>query len=444
MEQRIILVEDDDALRVATAQMLELAGHHVDAFAGAGAALAVLTADFTGMIVSDIRMPRIDGLQLLVQVRVLDADIPVVLVTGHGDVSMAVKALHDGAADFLVKPFAADHLTATVRRSLAHRALVIENRRLRQLAAGPNLDSQLIGRSPVMQRLRQTIDQLAIANLDVLIEGETGTGKELVAAMLHRRGPRAGRPFVTIDCAALGDTAEIELFGHAADSVAHTWRAHDGHIVRTGGGTLLLDDVDGLPMTLQARLLRVIEEREVLPIGAERPTSLDLHVIATSKIALSDAVIAGRFRADLYYRLAATRLRVPPLRERDDDVIEMFATFAEEARQQFGLPGWTPNMVILEYLRSYEWPGNIRELRSFARQAVLGASQLNEIDPVVADDLPSRVAAFEATAIEAALRAHHGSVPLVLAALKIPRKTLYDKMNRYRLTPSRFKPRAAS
>ena len=438
--QRIILVEDDEALRAATAQLLELAGHDVDVFAGAGAALAALTTDFTGMIVSDIRMPGMDGLTLMSHVRALDPDIPVVLVTGHGDVPMAVKALHDGAADFLVKPFAADHLTAAVRRSLAHRALVIENRRLRDLAAAADRDHPLLGQSAPMQRLRLAMAQLADAPVDVLIEGETGTGKELVALLLHRRSERRARPFVAVNCAGLDEgAAELALFGDRGEGITATRLIHDGQIALSSGGTLVLDEVDALPLRVQARLLRVIEEREIHPFGAERPRALNLRVIATTKVDLARAVEAGRFRADLYYRLDATRLQVPRLRDRGDDVLALFATFAEEARDQFGVTDWAPDMTLLDHLRSCDWPGNVRELRSFAYDAVLGASARNRDDDAGTSDLPARVAAFEASAIEAALRGHHGNVPAVLAELGLPRKTLYDKMARYQLVPARFR-----
>jgi two-component system C4-dicarboxylate transport response regulator DctD len=380
-----------------------------------------------------------DGLTLMAQVRALDPDIPIVLVTGHGDVPMAVKALHDGAADFLVKPFAADHLTAAVRRSLAHRALVIENRRLRDLAAAADQDHPLLGQSAPMQRLRLAMAQLADAPVDVLIEGETGTGKDLVALLLHRRSTRRARPFVAVSCAGLGDaTAERELFGDI-DGTAAARLAHDGQIALSNGGTLLLDEVEALPPTIQARLLRVIEEREIHPFGAERPRTLSLRVIATTKIDLAAAVDAGQFRADLYYRLNATRLRVPPLRERGDDVLGLFATFAEEACHQFTVTDWMPNLRLLDHLRSCDWPGNVRELRSFAYDAVLGASTPDDTEAAITSDLPTRVATFEAHAIEAALRTHQGNVPAVLATLGIPRKTLYDKMARHGLVPSRFR-----
>jgi len=240
MTGQVIFVEDDDALRQATAQALELAGIDVLPFARADHAMAAVTRDFAGAIVSDIRMPHMDGLELLAAVRAIDADIPVILITGHGDIAMAVGAMRDGAADFLTKPFATDHLVAAVRRSLDHRALVMDNRRLRLLAEQP-ADDPLIGDSPVMQRLRHVVRQLAEADIDVLVEGETGTGKELVATLLHRWGRRRARPLMAVNCGALSEgLAEIELFGHASDSVPHTRLSRVGQIAgpaaaRAGG-----------------------------------------------------------------------------------------------------------------------------------------------------------------------------------------------------------------
>lgn len=440
MLQHVLLVEDDDDLRIATAQTLELAGHEVQAFADARTALSAIDANFCGVVVSDIRMPRMDGLELLAEIIKLDPEIPVILVTGHGDVPMAVRALHDGAADFLTKPFAAEHLKATVRRSLEHRAMVVEIRRLRELAALADQDHPLLGASPAMKTLRSDIDILAAADLDVLIEGETGTGKELVAVALHRRGPRMRGPLVAFNCAGMSeDAAAGELFGHAADSVAHDRRARDGQIVISSGGTLLLDNVDALTMTLQARLLRVLEEREVHPIGQERPTAVNLHVVTTSSVDLATAVAEGRFREDLLYRLRASLLRVPPLRHRGDDVLALFGTFTEEAKEQHGVDHWAPDAFLVDYLRSHDWPGNVRELRSFAFAAVLGTAATPERVRDVQPDLPTRVANFEAKVIEDVLRTHRGNVVAALDVLGIPRKTLYDKMARHGIAPSRYR-----
>ncbi|MES2339072.1 MAG: sigma-54 dependent transcriptional regulator [Pseudomonadota bacterium] len=434
----VIFVEDDDSLRIATTQALQLAGFEVRAFAEASSALAAITPDFAGAIVSDIRMPGMDGLDLLAAVVARDPDLSVILVTGHGDVAMAVSALHRGAFDFLTKPFATEHLTASVARAIERRALVVENRRLRAAAAGAG-DSPLIGDSAAMIRLRASIQQLADADIDVLVEGETGTGKELVATMLHRLGPRRARPFVAVNCGALPEgLAEIELFGHAADSVAHTRLSRDGQIAASSGGTLLLDEIDSMPIAMQARLLRVIEEREVQPIGETRPRVVDLRVVATTKSDLATAVAEGRFRADLFYRLNTVRLRVPPVRERERDAFTLFAAFVDEAKVQLGRTDFTLDDRASRQLKSHDWPGNVRELRNFAFESVLGLDPAT--DPVAdAADLPSRVAAYEAMLIEDALRRHGGRVTAAIAQLGIPRKTFYDKVTRHGIDLAAFR-----
>lgn len=435
LDQTVFFVEDDEQLRLATVQALELAGLSVRPFSSAETALAELKGAFDGAIVSDVRMPRMDGLQLLAAVRAIDPDIPVILVTGHGDVAMAVATLKDGAFDFLTKPFAAEHLIAVVRRGLERRALQIENRRLRAAAEANEAQSSLIGASAAMARLRSAIRQLAAADLDVLIEGETGTGKELVARFLHRLGPRRGRPFVAVNCAALSEAhAEFELFGYAIDSAPHTRMPRKGQIAASNGGTLLLDEIDSMPVNVQGHLLRVLEEREVRPIGAEHPEPIDLHVVATTKVDLQVAATQGRFRSDLFHRLAVTRLRVPPLREREDDVALLFAEFVDEAKSQLNRPDATPNEASLYQLRSHHWPGNVRELRNFAFATVLGLPNsmgANHISDK--GGLKERVAAFEAAAITEALESARGNVGAAMQILGLPRKTFYDKIARLNL-----------
>ncbi|MHA6721931.1 sigma-54-dependent transcriptional regulator [Sphingomonas sp. RS2018] len=436
----VMLVEDDDTLRDAVEQSLRLAGHTVVAHADARRALATLSKGFDGVIVSDIRMPGMDGLAFAAAVRALDPDLPVILVTGHGDVAMAVSALHDGVFDFLTKPFAIDHLLAGIARALERRALVTENRRLRALAEASDGDSPLIGDSPAMERLRATIRTLSTADVDVLIEGETGTGKEIVAHLLHRQGPRRGRPLIAVNCAALtAESALVELFGHAADSVGHTRLSRDGQIAASSGGTLLLDEIDSMPLSVQAALLRVLEEREVLPIGANRPQSVDLRVVATTKADLSAAVAAGTFRADLFYRLDTVRLRVPPLRERGDDAQRLFAVFVEEVKAQTGRHDAVVGAAAARRIVEHGWPGNVRELRNFAFESVLGVAP-QSLAPA-RTDLPSQVAAFEAEAIRAALTRAGGRVVRALEDLGIPRKTFYDKVTRHGIDPADFRER---
>ncbi|MEG3181360.1 sigma-54-dependent transcriptional regulator [Sphingomonas sp. LT1P40] len=437
-DPQILFVDDDAALLEANVQTLELAGLTVRAFADAQTALGAVTRAFAGVVVSDIRMPGMDGLQLFARLRAIDPEIPVILITGHADVPMAVGALRDGAFDFLSKPFAGDHLVASVNRALAHRALVLDNRALREAAAAPQ-DSPLIGDSPAMVRLRETIAQVARADIDVLIEGETGTGKELVAAMLHRGSPRAARPFVAVNCAALPETyAEIELFGHAADAVPNGRFARTGRIEASNRGSLFLDDIDGMPLAVQSRLLRVIEEREVLPIGEQRPIPLDLRVIASVKYDLNVLIAEGRFRSDLYFRLNVVRLSIPPLRERRTDVAPLFASFVAEAIAQTGQDGFRITDGVRRHLVEHDWPGNVRELRNFAFSAVLDVADAQNWR----DETPSlaeRVGRYEEMLVREALGLTGGSVTRAMALLQVPRKTLYDKMQRAGITPGDYR-----
>ena len=438
-EQIVFFVDDDAALREANSQSIELAGIDVRTFADAESALARLDADFTGVLVSDIRMPGIDGLQLFARVRAIDPEIPVILITGHADVPMAVSALRDGAFDFLAKPFAADHLVASTRKALENRRLVLDNRRLR--AAAEAADSPLIGDSPAMARLRATIAQVARADIDVLIEGETGTGKELVAAMLHRQSPRSARAFVAVNCAALPEaSAETELFGHVADAVPHARFDRAGRIAASNRGTLFLDEIDGMPPALQGRLLRVLEEREVLPIGGERPVPLDLRVIAAAKRTLAHMVEAGEFRNDLYFRLDVVRLWIPPLRERRADIPQLFAHFVAEATAQMRQGPFRMSDAVRRHLLEHDWPGNVRELRNFAFGAVLDLP--GGIAPAGREDalpLPERVRRYEDMLVREAIELAGGSATRAMAILGIPRKTLYDKFRRANIDPAQYR-----
>ncbi|MDQ8756274.1 sigma-54 dependent transcriptional regulator [Sphingosinicella sp. LHD-64] len=438
--QTVFFVDDDATLREANVQSLELAGIDVAAFGDAADALAGIGADFPGALVSDIRMPRMDGLQLFARVREIDPEIPVILITGHADVPTAIAALRDGAFDFLTKPFAADHLVASVRKALETRRLVLDNRRLRA-AAEDSGDSPLIGDSPTMARLRDTIAQVAKADIDVLVEGETGTGKELVARLLHRLGPRRGKPFVAVNCGALPEAlAEAELFGHEAGAGPHGRFERVGRIEASNGGTLFLDEIDSMALAVQAKMLRVLEEREILRLGAETPRVVRLRVVAAAKTDLDAAIGAGRFRSDLFYRLNVVRLRIPPLRERRADVPQLFAHFAGEAAEQVGSGRYVMSDAVRRRLVDHDWPGNVRELRNFAFSAVLdlpGQGATPASDSALA--LPERVGRFEASIIRESLAATGGSVAETLRLLGIPRKTLYDKMARHGIEPRDFR-----
>lgn len=437
--QHIIFVDDDDALRAATTQSFELADIEVRAFADAENALAEIDARFVGAVVTDIRMPRLDGLEFFARIRAIDPDIPVILITGHADVPMAIGALKSGAFDFLAKPYATDHLLAAVRKALETRRLVLDNRMLREAAAS-STDSPLIGDSPIMSQLRATILQIARADIDVLVEGETGTGKELAALLLHRKGPRSGRPFVAVDCGALPEQlAEVELFGHDRGAVGYGAIAREGRVEQANRGTLFLDGIDNMPLAIQSMLLRVVEERKVQPIGAAEPRSVDLRIIASARGDLQQAVSAGSFREDLFYRLNVVRLRMPPLRERRADIPPLFASFVEEAVGRLGAQDFAMSDAARRFLIEHDWPGNVRELRNFAYSEVLGIDARPGETGEATPTLPERVAQFEAHAIRDALASTNGDVTAALAILRVPRKTLYDKLARHAIDPKTYR-----
>ncbi|KSB91887.1 Fis family transcriptional regulator [Caulobacter vibrioides] len=437
---KILLVDDDDALRGAVAQGLELRGFEVAAFDNAPAALKALSRDFDGAVVSDVRMPGMDGLALFERIQAVDPNIPVLLITGHGDVAMAVAALQDGVYDFVSKPFPMERLTAALARAVEKRGLVLDNRRL-EAAAQAGGGSLLLGDTPVMQRLRATIAQLAEAEVDVLIQGETGAGKGLVAQALHRGGARKGRPMVTVNCAALPEAVfETELFGAAGGAA----RPSTGRIERADRGVLFLDEIEGLSPTMQAKLLRVVEEREIWPVGAAEPRHLDLRIIAASKVDLAEAVRDGAFRADLYYRLNVVTLVVPPLRERREDVPTLFGHFLAEAAARLRRPAPRLTATIRDHLLGHDWPGNVRELAHYAERVALGLPSA-----VVAEDggaqgsaesLADRTGRYEAMVIRETLAACGGDARTAMTLLQTPRKTFYDKLRRHGIEIDRYRP----
>ena len=293
----IILVDDDQALRRATRQTLELAGYAVRDFGAAPQALAQLSRESEAVVVADIRMAGMDGLELFARIRSLDPDLPVLLITGHGDVDMAVRALHDGAYDFIAKPFPAERLVQSVARATEKRRLVLENRRLREAATTMPDDLPLIGQTPAMEHLRQTLRQIADTDVDVLIAGETGSGKEVVATLLHRWSRRTKGNFVALNCGALPETViESELFGHEAGAFTGAQKKRVGRIEHASGGTLFLDEIESMPLSTQVKMLRVLEMREVSPLGTNEVRPVDLRVVAAAKLDLGNPAERGEFR----------------------------------------------------------------------------------------------------------------------------------------------------
>ncbi|MGF7007133.1 sigma-54-dependent transcriptional regulator [Aminobacter sp. BE322] len=439
----VLLVEDEDELRRSTAQSLDLAGFTVQDSASAERALDFITQGFNGVVISDIRMPGMDGMSLLGRIREIDADIPVILFTGHGDVQLAVRAMREGAYDFVEKPFATQHLVEMAARAIDRRKLVLENRELRAVAGKrDDIEARLPGRSQVMVDLRYKLRAVAATDADVLVIGDTGTGKEVAARALHDISGRATRPFVAINCAALPATLiESELFGHEAGAFPGALRPRYGKFEHARGGTVLLDEIGSMPADLQAKLLRVIQERVITRLGSNEAIPLDVRFIATSKADLDAEAGAGRFRADLLYRLNVVTLRMPDLATRREDVPLLFLQLVREAAARYRRDDVeVPAQVVADVARR-DWPGNVRELRNAADRFVLGLGLQQPAEAEAngaAEKLADRVAEFEKKAISAALLAHGGSLKPVYETLGISRKTLYEKMQRYGLDKNRI------
>lgn len=449
MRKQVIFIDDEEHIRTANKQSLELADLEVVCFGTAEDGLKELNSDWPGVIVCDIRLPQMDGLQFLIEALKIDAEIPVILITGHGDISTAVQAMRDGAYDFIEKPYSSDRLVKTVQRALEKRALTIENRILRrelevQSVPGP----RIIGKTPAMENLRSTIAQLADTGADVLILGETGTGKELVARSLHEHSLRRTQNFVAVNCGAVSETIiESELFGHEAGAFTDAKDKRIGKFEYANGGTLLLDEIESMPMRTQIHLLRVLQERALERLGSNKLIPLDVRVVAASKVDLLKAAEQGTFREDLYYRLNVVCINIPPLRERREDISLLFHHFLLVASHRYSKEVPLPDNAQMNSLIGHQWPGNVRELRNLTERYVLLGEQhdwslekmLSGSETEKKSRLPEQVECFERSLIEQALAAAEGSIKEVVDTLGIPRKTLYDKMRKYDLDKSDYK-----
>jgi two-component system C4-dicarboxylate transport response regulator DctD len=432
----VSFVDDDPDLRDANVQALRLAGFRAVALPSGEAALERIGPDYAGIVVTDIRMPGMDGIELFRRLRALDADIPVIMISGHADIATAVGAMSEGAYDFIAKPYAGERLVETLRRAAEKRALVLENRRLRALAEQGEEETALIGETASITRLRQTIRELADVDVDVLVLGETGTGKEVVASLLHRLGRRREKPFVALNCGALPDSViESELFGYEPGAFTGAQKKRIGRIEHSSGGTLFLDELESMPPSAQIKLLRVLEMREIAPLGSNDLRRVDLRVVAATKADLADPAQRRDFREDLYYRLNVVTLRIPPLRERRRDIPLLFTRFLARAAEKYRRPVPALDRAVERHLVENDWPGNVRELVHFAERVVLGLSSDLPAQSVRSDapvaSLPDRLNAIEANLIREALEANRGDVRATLEMLGIPRKTFYDKLARH-------------
>jgi two-component system response regulator HydG len=443
---RVLVVDDDAGVRFTLKGLLEDEGLDV-LEAGDGLQGLELFEQQGGvdLIISDVRMPRLDGLGLLERINAsTGARPPVVLVTAHGDERLAVEAMKKGAFDYFRKPFELDDVLAAVRRALSNAKLAKENSRLQ---GEVSLLRSMVFVSPAMSRLAALVQRVGPRDVTVLITGESGTGKERVAEAIVAASKRAARPFVRFNCASLTEElSEAELFGHARGAFTGAVRARSGLFREADGGTLLLDEVGELGASVQARLLRVLQEAEVRPVGEERPVKVDVRLIAATHRDLAAEVKAGRFREDLYYRLKVVELRVPSLRERPDDIPALARHFLSRAARSYGQPVSALTPELLERLLAWDWPGNVRELENVIESTIAlsadGSIDLgllphkNAAAPKPEGDgagLKDKLEATERGLIVAAMDAARGNISDAARQLKIGRATLHDKLKKYGL-----------
>ena len=384
---RVLLADDDESLRRVQEYQLTKAGFVVTTCADGKAALDEFRENLHDLVVTDIRMPGLDGLELLERLRAISPETPVIVITGHGTVDTAVQAMKEGAFDFLTKPFPTDklHLTLDRARKMAH--LQRENRELRRAVEETFRFENLVGSSEAMRRLYELLELTAPTMSTVLISGETGTGKELVARAIHYNSPRHEAPFVTVNCGALPDSlVEAELFGHRKGAFTGADANRPGKFEAADGGTLFLDEVGEIPLELQPKILRALQTGEIDRIGQDHPSRIDVRIVAATNSDLEHAVSEGTFRRDLYYRLAVVQITVPPLRERRDDIpllAQHFLTRFSEQNQRTGLR-FPPEVFSL--FDRYPWPGNVRELENAVERMVV----LSRDDVLSLDALPDQ------------------------------------------------------
>ena len=441
---KVLIIDDEEDMRRSISQFMILSGFESDTYDSAANVLPVINPEFDGVIISDIRMPGMDGMELLRRIHSIDANLPVILITGHGDVQMAVEAMRIGAFDFIEKPFDPERLAELVRRAGQTRRLMLDNRTLRkELSDGTVLLKKLIGSSPIMNQLREDILDLAQADGPVLIKGETGTGKSIVAHALHACGPKQGKPYVAIDCAALSE-AELNtrLFGDTdADSEAV--------FGQNQGGTLCLENIDALGEVSQSQLLAAINAHEPAAVDDQPTVRL---VSTTTQVRGEIDPVEKNIRPDLFYRLTGLQMDVPPLRDRGEDILTLFNKYAQRFSDEYGCE--TPELSAADaaLLLSADWPGNVRQIINLAERIVLRyrrgsesvssilSQESGEAGTQTADERPLKehVEAFEKMLIENALRRHKGSIASVMAELTLPRRTLNEKMAKYALSRGEF------
>lgn len=456
MSQTAVLIVDDEK---SMCEMLETAlrmrGYETSWCQSADAALELLSEREFDVVLTDVRMPGTTGLQLCQQVGALRPDIPVVVMTAFGTMETAVAAIRSGAYDFLTKPVELEMLSLTIARAAERRRLQKQIHLLEQQAESSHGFGELLGESEPMRALYDELQRLAQSEASILITGESGTGKELVARSIHKLSPRRDQPFVAVNCAALSETLlESELFGHVRGAFTDARSERRGLFLEAEGGTLLLDEMGDMPMTMQVKLLRALEENRLRPVGSDREVEFDVRVLAATHRDLESAVDDGRFRQDLFYRINVIQLHLPPLRARGADILRLATHYVQRFAEQAGKHVSGLADTAAERLLGYSWPGNVRELRNVMERAVA----LTRHDTVTLDDLPEKIRQHQSDTlwlgsddptelvsleqierryIEHVLKAVQGNRTQAAKILGLDRKTLYRKLKADEEDPSK-------
>ncbi|MBW6521494.1 MAG: sigma-54 dependent transcriptional regulator [Desulfoarculaceae bacterium] len=443
----LLVVDDDLYLLAAIKQTLLLNGYLVDTFNEPGKALAAISESTYSAVIADIKMPQMDGIQLFKHIQEIDTELPVILITGHGDVAMAVSAIKKGVYDFLQKPVDEDILIASVERAVEKRRLVMDNLslndRLKNQRKGYHFHG-LVGGHPIMQELYEIIEAVAKEDDPVMINGETGTGKELVARAIHDAGNRYGRPFVPVNMGAIPvDMIETELFGHVKGAFTGATQQKQGKFEYAEDGTIFLDEICSMPANTQSKLLRVLEEKTVTPLGSNIPIPIRARVIAATNKNLEQEIRKGTFRQDLYFRLNVLPIKTPTLRERTEDIPLLVEHFRLEYCHDRQLNIEPFSAEIIEQIKQHDWPGNIRELKNQVRRiCIFGSGDKMKNSPAITNNivkkslshqihLRSFLELMEKEYLTEVLRKNKGLVPLTHQQLGISRKSLYDKINKH-------------
>ena len=436
----VIVIDDEEVVREAVMQTLELEGYSVWGYENPLEAIERCSMSFSGVIICDLRMDIMDGIAVLKRILAIDAQIPVIMFSAHADIATAIHAIRLGAYDFLEKTDDPEQQLNSVQRAWKKRQLVLENRQLKQVIQGHHqINDRLVGSSALIKQLRQSVLQLAQVNVDLIIVGQTGTGKEVVAKCLHDFSPRAKQPFVALNCGALAESVmESELFGHEAGAFTGALKKRNGKLEFANGGTLFLDEIESMPAALQVRLLRVLQERSLQRVGGNLDIKVDIRVVAAAKIDLLEAANKGEFREDLYYRLNVARVDIPSLAQRKDDIGQLFKHFVAQSAEQYEQEEREVPASLLQQLKQQPWPGNVRELRNAAQRWAIGlplniAGLAFEAPLTSADDLETKLGSYECDLISTALAEQNGQIELTAKALGIPRKKLYLRMKKYQL-----------